>query len=476
MNRRQLLLGTVGLGLAACAPKPNGPGSTKTPIVIIGAGLSGLVVARDLAAAGRDVVVLEAQNRPGGRILTLRDPFADGVYVECGATHVIGDPDLLDLIRSAGVSVVQPKAPRGLATIEVFEGKRTRFEPGVEPPSHLTLSEEERKLDFIGRVNRYFGMVKGVDPYAPLATFAKYDGANGVELLASLGASAGFIESLATGGFSPERLDHTSAAWLLQQVAGFYRDFDLTGGGRIDGGSDRLPAALAQGLGTRILYGAEVKRIEQREDGARVGFIKDGQLRQLDAVRVVSAIPYSVLRRVEIAPALATAKARVVHELPMASTTRLFASFDRRFWNEQGESGDVRTDEALGVIRDETKLQPGNAGVLGAYLTGDAARAYAALAKDKRKDAFVEHLERAHPGAKAHLAQFVEHVWDDVPTALGAHSWLEKGQFQTLAPALAIADRRIHFAGDHTTPRPGWMHGALASAKRVVREILTLAC
>ena len=471
MNRRQLLLGTVGLGLAACAPKANGPGSAKTPIVIIGAGLSGLVIARDLAAAGRDVVVLEGQSRPGGRILTLREGFGDGVYVECGATHVVGDPDLLELIKSAGVSIVKPKPPHGLATIEVYDGKRTRFDPGVEPPSHTVLSEDERKLDFPGRVARYFGIAKGVDPYAPLSTFAKYDGASGLELLVSLGASPGYIKSVAAG-FTPDRLDEISAAFLLQQMAGFFRDFDLTGGGRIEGGSDRLPTALAQGLGARVMYGAEVKRIEQRDDGARVGFVKDGQLQQMDAVRVVSAIPFTVLRRIEIVPALATAKARAVMELPMASATRVFASFERRFWNEQGESGDVQTDEPLGVIRDETKLQAGNAGVLGAYLTGDAARTYGALATDERKKAFLEHLERAHPGAKEAVKTFVEHAWDDVPTARGAHAWMKKGQFATLAPALAVADRRIHFAGDHTTPRPGWMHGALASAKRVVREIL----
>lgn len=471
MNRRQLLLGTVGFGLAACVPKASGPGSTKTPIVIIGAGLSGLVVARDLAAAGRDVVVLEAQNRPGGRILTLREGFGDDVYVECGATHVIGDPDLLELIRSAGVSVVKPKPPHGLATVEVFEGKRTRFDPGIDPPSHTVLSDDERKLDFIGKIARYFGIAKGVDPYAPLSTFAKYDGASGLELLVSLGASPGWIKSIGSG-FSPERLEDISAAFLLQQMAGFFRDFDLTGGGRIEGGSDRLPTALAQGLGARVMYGAEVKRIEQRDDGARVGFIKDGQLQQMEAVRVVSAIPYTVLRRLEIVPALATAKARAVNELPMASTTRLFAAFDRRFWNEQGESGDVQTDEPLGVIRDETKLQPGNAGVLGAYLTGTEARAHGARPVDERKAAFLDHLERAHPGAKAAVTHFVEHIWNDVPTAYGAQAWMKKGQFTTLAPALAIADRRIHFAGDHTTPRPGWMHGALASAKRVVREIL----
>ncbi len=471
-SRREVLLGAVGLGLAACA-RATGPGAGKAPIVVVGAGLSGLVAARELAAAGRDVVVLEAQARPGGRILTLRDGFADGVYVECGATHVIGDPELLELLRAVGVNVVKPKGPRGLATVEVFQGQRTRFDPGTEPPSHVALSDEERKLDFMGRLNRYFAIVKGVDPYAPLSAFTKYDAVSALELLSSLGASPGFIGLVGgAGGFVPDRVEETSGGFLLQQMAGFFRDAALSGGGRIEGGSDRLPRALATALGERITYGAEVKGIARRDDGVRLGFVKDGQQHELEASRVVLALPYSVLRRLVIEPAFAEAKARAVNELPMASVARVFAGFPRRFWIDRGESGDVETDEALGVVRDETKLQAGDAGVLGAYLSSDAARRFAALAPDARKTAFLEHLEKAHPGAKENVATYVEHVWDDDPFQRGAYAWLKKGQLKTLGPSLAAADGRLHFAGDHTSPRPGWMHGALASAKRVVREIL----
>ncbi|CAN5162740.1 flavin monoamine oxidase family protein [soil metagenome] len=460
------------MALAACAPRATGPLGAKTPIVVIGAGLSGLVVARDLALAGRDVVVLEAQARPGGRILTLRSPIADGAYVECGATHVIGDPELLDLLRAVGVAVVKPKPPRGLATVEYFGGKRVRLDPGTPPTERVVLDEAERKLDFIGRIQRYFAMVKGVDPESPRSTFAKYDGASGLELLASLGASPGYIQASALT-FVPEKLEETSAAFLLQQVAGFFRDFDLgAAGGRIEGGSDRLPFALARELGARVLFGAEVKRIEQLDGRARVSFVKDGQLQALDAVRVVSAIPYSVLRHIEIAPGLSAAKARVIAELPMASVARIFAEVDRRFWSEQGEAGDVETDEPLGAVRDETKLQAGNVGVLGAYLSGDAARRWTAIAKAERQDAFLNHLERIHPGTKTHFAHFLEHSWDEDPYARGAYAWMKKGQWSSLGPALTTPDGLLHFAGDHTSARPGWMHGALSSAKRVVREIL----
>jgi monoamine oxidase len=66
----------------------------------------------------------------------------------------------------------------------------------------------------------------------------------------------------------------------------------------------------------------------------------------------------------------------------------------------------------------------------------------------------------------------ITHCWDDDPFARGAHAWFAPGEMLSLGPALASAEGRVHFAGDHTSHRPGWMHGALASAKRAVAEVL----
>src|SRR5882672_10501978 len=103
MNRRSFLIGTtamaasVGCGGARVITKP-----PSKRIVIVGAGLSGLVVAHELVKHGHDVMVLEATDRSGGRIRTVRG-FPDGQYAEAGAMHLVGHPDVVALIEEFGV-------------------------------------------------------------------------------------------------------------------------------------------------------------------------------------------------------------------------------------------------------------------------------------------------------------------------------------------------------------------------------------
>jgi len=438
---------------------------------VIGAGLAGLATALELVEAGRDVIVLEAQERPGGRILTLRDGFEDGLHVEAGATHVASDPDLLALLAKLDLRVIQPKRTRELATVEIRNGARRRYPTGDEPPSHEALSAEERELGFRGCLEKYFGDVKDVDAATswPSPALARHDAQSGRELLLERGASQGYVDAF---GFTAEELSAVSGAFVLREMAGVFRDMALPRGGLVEGGTDRLPVALAGRLGTRVRYGAAVVRIAQGERSVRVGFVERGARREVEAERVVCAIPYSVLRSVEVTPAFSAEKARVVRELRMASTVRLFAEIDTRIWEARGESGDAETDLPIGNVRDETRLQAGRRGVLGAYVSGERARRLGVLREMERLAVFLDGAEAAHPGAKAHYVRGVTHAWDHDPFARGAHAWFAPGEMTAFGPFLATAEGLVHFAGDHTSARPGWMHGALASARRAAREVL----
>jgi monoamine oxidase len=89
----------------------------------------------------------------------------------------------------------------------------------------------------------------------------------------------------------------------------------------------------------------------------------------------------------------------------------------------------------------------------------------------ERLQAALDGASRAFPSLPAQFEGGTSIAWSEEPWERGAYVWFKPGQMTTLAPHLAPAEGRIHFAGDHTTWLPGWMQGALASGRRVAAEI-----
>jgi len=126
-----------------------------------------LVAAWDPTRAGHDVLVLEAQARAGGRILTLREPFRDGLRAEAGARHVVGDPDLLALCASLGVAI-EPRTRKrepGLAHVRYARGVRSVTTE--EEPEDEGLTQAERALGWEGTLAFVAGEAVGIAPDGP---------------------------------------------------------------------------------------------------------------------------------------------------------------------------------------------------------------------------------------------------------------------------------------------------------------------
>lgn len=470
----------VGLTLAGCAPRvpppPLGP-VQGLRVAVVGAGLAGLVVAEELARHGFDVTVFEASARPGGRILTLRSPFRDGLYTEAGATHVVGDRDLLARCARLEVAIAPRKAHEpGLGRVAYVDGARVHLADGEDPKSKYELTAEERRLGEAVLSRKYFGDAAGIDSREGTlpASLLRYDGMSLADYLTERGASPGYVASYGEG-VAGEGATTMSAAFWLRELASIAREIADGGGGRVVGGTDRLPRALAERLGARIVYGAPVIGIEQREKGAAVIVRRRGAEERFACDRVVSAIPYSVLRGIRVVPAFSETKARAIREMPMTSVTRIYAAFARRIWREHGDYGTADTDLPVGRVRDETELQEGTSGVLGAYVSGESARALSSVSEARRVDALVLAAEKVHPGARGLLLSGTSKCWDEDPYARGAYAWARPGELSRVGASLASPEGRVHFAGDHVSYRPGFMHGAVASAKRVVAELLAVA-
>ncbi|MGH2709217.1 MAG: flavin monoamine oxidase family protein, partial [Actinomycetota bacterium] len=137
---------------------PVRPGFAPRKIVVVGAGLAGLSAAYELAEAGHDVTVLEARSRPGGRVHTLREPFADGLHAEAGAGRIPDNHDFtLRYVKLCGLTL-DPFLPSDRAQVYHVSGQRFPVLPGGDVDLtglRLALTPAERKLGLAGLWERY---------------------------------------------------------------------------------------------------------------------------------------------------------------------------------------------------------------------------------------------------------------------------------------------------------------------------------
>lgn len=443
---------------------------------MLGGGLAGLASAWELVKRGYEVRVLEANTQVGGRIRTVRAPFPEGLYVEAGATHVVGDPDLRSLLSELKVELARPARSRWPQRVGFKRGVRTVVSSeeyrGEEGPP---LREDEAALEFGELLARYFGSAQEHDPRTAdwaQGGLAALDRISAEQLLVDRGASEGF-RHLAETSFCPSgSLKTMSGLGLIREALNFQLEIGWADTTRIVGGADTFPQALAQRLGARVLLGAQALRVEQRESEVTVTFRRQGETQQLSARQVICALPGTVVEGLQLAPALPPDQLRAFSDLNIASVTHVYAATRTRFWNARGESGNAETDLPIGMIRDEAALQKSTAGILGAHPDGPQSRRLAALPEADRQREVLEAMERVHPGLREELLAVHSVCWDTDPLIRGAFTWPGLEQLTKQDPLLRQAHGAVHFAGDYNSHRPGFMHGALASARRAVAEVV----
>lgn len=483
---RRELLRAAALALPALPVLPSLalPPSPAAPlrVVVAGAGLAGLSAAYELVARGHQVTLLEARERAGGRVHTLRQPFSGGLYAEAGAISFSGSyRHLMRYLQAFGLPSGAP-AFGPLATVCHLRGRRLlyRHEAGAAPPDWpFPLTAAERKLGLDGMFDKYFAAVDAMgDPSAAgwrLDRFAAYDRSTLAEHLERQGASAGAVEMLGDTLWFGYGWSRVSALHrLVSDLALYYLDQPAK---VLPGGTDLLPRAFVTALGDRIRYRAAVTRIEQTASGVRVGYVQDGAERSLAADRLICALPCPPLRRVAFAPELPARRRDILGRLEYLPVTRIYLETRRRPWIAAGEAGSAFTDLPIHLVTEHplTRSEPGSAetpGILECHVKGEAAQRLAAMNDEARIAFAAEAMEQVHPGFKAVLRGGTTVVWDAAdPWAGGGYAWWLPGQLSEWMPELAAPMGRVHFAGEHTSPLARTMEGALESGNRAAREV-----
>lgn len=452
---------------------------TRTKVVVIGAGLAGLAAAHELIDQGHDATVLEARSCAGGRVRTDRDSFPDDLSAELGAAAFIPtDPDpTMEYIRRFELRLARPKA-LSLPVLFHLRGRRIVDSGGPETDWPLDLTAHEKRLGLTGMRTAY--LREAVDELGaaarngwPREVIEKYDRLSFADFMAQRGASgdATGLLCLANWDFVGESLNERSALDVLGQLAAY----SVFANERyaIEGGNDLLPRAMATRLGDRIHYGALVSWIQHEAKSATVHYRHGGFSNAITCDSVILAMPLGRLALLRIDPPLSEPKRRAIRAVPYASVARAFILCRNRFWTDEELSGYAFTDLATSMLWDGSPQSRSSRGILQCFITGEAARRFAAMGDEQRLRATLGAVEHIYPPIHENFEGMVFKSWSDDPWTLGAYAYFKPGQISTVLPELARSEGRLYFAGEHTAPLllRGIAQGALESGIRAAREI-----
>jgi monoamine oxidase len=456
------------------------PPTAEAEFVVVGAGLAGLSAARELQRAGRGVLVVEARDRVGGRVLNVH--LDDGTVVEAGGQFV-GPTQRHILALAADVGVGTYPTHNDGETILEFGGKVRRYRT-VPRLSPVGLADAGRVTYALERLARR------VSPEAPWEApgAAAMDGrtlADWSRRTAWTGLSRAEIDLFCEGVLAcePGEVSLLHVAFYLRSAGGFRQLTEVSDAAQQDrfvGGSQLIAervaghldgAAHASGTdGAVVRLGVPVRRIEQ--SASRVQVHADGLL--VTARRAVIAIPPALAGRIDYDPPLPGDRDQLTQAAPMGSVIKCLAVYDEPFWRADGLTGQATGDGPAARVVFDSSPPGGSPGILLGFVVGAEARRLARADPAQRRAAVLAALTRYFGSAAQRPREYIEHDWTAEEWTRGCYgAHFPPGTWTQFGPALRRPVGRLHWAGTETaTSWSGYMDGAVQSGERAAAELL----
>jgi monoamine oxidase len=441
-------------------------------VAIVGGGLAGLTCAYELKKDGITAQIYEASTRLGGRVFTARDLMGSGFTTELGGEFIDSThEELLALARELEIGILDRDTNTYSKHTFFFEGEHRTIEQVAKALAPALKNIREDYSSLPSEINyRTTGRAAQLD-LIPLSSY-----------IAQFPADDWIKKALNVAYVTEFGLDTTeqSALNLLTMLGPMTTEFNMYGESdkrfRINGGNSVLTRELTARLQSQIQTGMMLTRLEEKGGGYDLTFTQSGASKIIHADAVILAIPFTMLRGVDLKIELPQIKRRAIDELGYGTHTKLMIGMKRRVWQHQGSNGYVFSDQPFQVGWDNTEFQPGENGGYTALLAGTTGLEANKPNPRELADQMLPGLSQCFPGFSHWTnGKYERFHWASYQFTHGSYACYKTGQWTTIAGAEIEPVNRVFFAGEHTSAKhQGFMNGAVETGVRAARSVLSL--
>ncbi|MFJ3876333.1 flavin monoamine oxidase family protein [Streptomyces sp. NPDC090077] len=436
-------------------------------VIVLGAGLAGLAAARDLAAGGADVLVVEARDRAGGRVEQTALP--DGRLVQLGG----------EVVGRAHTAYTTLVAELGLTLTPSYvaePGALTRATPeGVsadEPPHWFGPGDDARHRKTTAAFRALARTVDPDDPWAhPEAT--ALDRLSVGDWLRAQGAGPAVVRLWEIGqlALADGSCERTSLLAALRKHAAVPvpdpagpdpYDYEAWEGLRVAEGSATVALRMAAALGGRVRTGSPVAAVTVRRPGRCTVRLADGET--LTAAAVVSALPVGPLRSVAVT-GVSAARLASLHRQRQALAAKFTAAYDRPFWRDRGRSGLSECEGVLG------STWPQSHGILSALVPPERLGVLLGIPAPLRPAELLAEIARLYGDPAHHPVATHLRLWGTDPWTQGYVTQWTPGDVTAVGPLHGTHEPPFYVCGSDQWAA-GYMEGAVRTGRAAAEEAL----
>ena len=478
LSRRQLMHGgsalMIGAGLHSTA-QAAARGRLRTDVCVVGAGYAGLTAAYRLKQAGRNVIVLEARNRVGGRSLSA--DVKGGGWIDLGGQWVGATQDrFYALIAEMGGEIYpSPNFGKTLQRGILDPRSFVRIEDevnGTYPGSEFVEAGFKKIDDLAASLDRDKPWAHPDAERLDATTFAEWLRRNmdNENARAMVGEE---VSSIACA--SPEEISILEIAFLVRACNGLDRLFDTEGGAqqdRVIGGTQPIAQKVAQRVGNAILLGKPVRRIQWTDQEAVV----HSDDISVAARHVIVCTPPHLAGAIEYDPSPPTDRVQVTQRWPQGLVIKVQMIYPEPYWRADGLNG--ASLDYRGVVGETADSgvpeQYSGKGIMTGFIYSGQARKVAPLPAAERRKLVLEEMGKRFGPKALNPIDYHEMNWSTQQWTRGCFTgFLTPGATWLFRSAVRDPVGPLHWAGTETaTTWPSFIDGAIRSAERAVVEVL----